>query len=192
MGIFGRILALFGIRRSAESVIQEIAGLPRQGEPMPEPEETCRVIPLSEEIVRFACGHDAPARFAVIFWGEPKEPTDEVLAARKECGECVLALWRPKLIRCARCGFPIGPGDPVALYEDDGRFKPERKTAVERDGRRRVIGCLRWDCCPSGAFFVGNWDGEKVRYRFHEGTSAAEYAFRTGEAVYVASTDDED
>ncbi len=183
LALFWLLRVVFGSRREA-SLESAVVSIPEAAsEKLPEPEEVCRVVAESEKIVRFVCGHDGPAEFAVSFWGEAMRPKPDILAKREKCGECVLAAFRPKLIRCALCGFAIGPGDGVAHYSDDSQFRKEWKTVVENSGQKYVIGCLRWDCCPSGGFFVGNWDGEKIAYRFPNGASNAEQALRTGESV---------
>jgi hypothetical protein len=181
MGLWIRIKSWLGIGNGVAAGSAVESGT--ESDEKPVSEEVCRVIAESDEIVRFACGHDGPAEFSVSFWGERKSPRPEILARREECGECMIAGFRPDLIRCALCGFAIGPGDGVALYTDDGHFREGWKTVVEERGHKSVIGCMRWDCCPSGAFFVGNWDGGKIVYRFPDGVSAAGQALRIRKPV---------
>jgi hypothetical protein len=50
------------------------------------------------------------------------------------------------------------PGDGVALYGKGSTGIHESATILD-DGVS-AVGCLRWDCCPSGGFFAGSWTEE--------------------------------
>jgi hypothetical protein len=77
----------------------------------------------------------------------------------RECPECFFKSLKAKAIRCAVCTLPIVPGDPVALYDAESKAVIKEHAKI-LDGS--AVGCLRWDCCPSGGFYCGNWDGEKI------------------------------
>lgn len=159
---------------------------PREAERSSEerpPSDECRVIPLTDELVRWACGHDAPARFRHDFYGTVREPKDEVFEEKEDCGDCMLALNERFVIRCVLCGHAIFPGEPVAAYGDDRRFKKTWKTYADEE-RTVVIGCMRWDCCPSGGFFSGTWTGRGIKSPFKTGSAAGD-AFAAGEPVFV-------
>lgn len=163
----------------------------RKPRPMPTPTDTCTVENKNGEEVEYECGHRHAERFTVNIFGEPITFTDAGYAIRELCAECFLARLRTGLIRCALCGFPIMPGDPVAVYGNNKKlFKKEWMTTVGegKDEDKGVIGCLRWDCCPSGGFFSGHWMGDHYVPAF-EGGNIADEVFRTGQAVYVDLND---
>jgi len=189
MGLFQRIRSLFqktgGNRRPSRAGLKSPGGMTvvascgGEHEELPEPTDELRVEPLSDELVTYKCGHRGADRYLLNAFGEELMPGEESLAAREKCPECLTADARANIIRCALCGHHIMPGEPVALYVDDGGFNPKWMTKLGRD----VVGCLRWDCCPSGGFFSGHWDGEKVLPAFGEYGSAVEQAFKTGQVV---------
>jgi len=111
-----------------------------------------------------------------------------MLRRRELCPDCLTAELRQVTIRCALCGFAIFPGEPVALY--GGPKSSFRGTAgtAEHDGQ--YVGCLRCDCCPSGGFFAGHWDGQRVVPAFAGGGSAAAEAMRTGQTVVCGDVSD--
>ncbi len=141
------------------------------------------VVKRAGKKVPYACGHIDSAKFRHDFYGEVREPTDEVFAAREKCGECMLASVKEFVIRCGACGFAILPGDPVALYVDAHHFSIVWKKIVREPPR--VVGCMRWGCCPSGGFFAGHWSESGFEPAFPGGASAAATAFATGTAVVV-------
>lgn len=63
------------------------------------------------------------------------------------CHDCVEKM----VIRCARCGKPIFPGDSVSIVHFEDKI-PEY--AVAHGGG--FIGCLRLDC-SCGGDFIGTW-----------------------------------
>lgn len=150
---------------------------------LPAVKETCEVIPESDERVQYQCSHSGWKAFRVSFWGEEIAPAPEFIEKREKCPDCMLEEALRVTIRCALCGFIIGPGDHVALYHDDGSFKTEW---VSRHGEA-AIGCMRWDCCPSGGFHAGKWDGKQFVPAYEHGSAAAQ-ALATGEVV-IANLD---
>lgn len=146
---------------------------------MPTPTETIEITAESTERATYACGHEGAATFEVSFYGEMKKPAEAYLLKRERCAACMVADARAKVIRCASCGFAICPGDPVALYVDDGQFRKEWSTRVDNN---QVMGCLRWDCCPSGGFFAGHWSAGVFKPAFGGRTAVAQ-AYATGETV---------
>ncbi len=146
---------------------------------------------LSDQVVRYGCGHDGPADFIGIFFGQEMRPTGAALKNREKCPDCVIAPLRERVIHCALCGLAILPGEPVALYAGPkSAFRKEPGWVVKHDGQ--AVGCLRWDCCPSGGFFAGHWDGSRVVSAFAGGNCAAAEAMRTGQAVVCGDTGDPD
>ncbi len=97
------------------------------------------------------CGHVGPRTFHLNIYGIRSV---EFNAKKVECPTCITARIKKEVIQCAVCGLPIGPGEGVALYSMVGPgIRKDIATYV--DGA--VIGCLRWNCCPSGGFFSGHW-----------------------------------
>ncbi len=141
------------------------------------------VVKRAGKKVPYACGHIDSAKFRHDFYGEVREPTDEVFAAREKCGECMLASVMEVAIRCAACGFVIWPGDPVALYVDNSSFNVAWKKTIEEPPQ--VVGCFRRGCCPSGGYFAGHWSESGFKPAFSGGASAAATAFSTGATVAV-------
>lgn len=100
---------------------------------------------------RYCCGHRGPGWFVLDMYGE-KTPKIE---RRNMCPECAILFLKEHVIRCALCGLSISPGEAVALYSRD--TKGIHTNIATHVGEQQVIGCLRWDCCPCGAFYAGNW-----------------------------------
>jgi len=141
--------------------------------------DECHIEPDSDAKVKYGCGHTSWRDFHGVFYGESYGPASKK-RGRDTCPECVLAKTLSLSIRCALCGLVIMPGAPVALYA--GPTSSFRKScATKHEGQ--FVGCLRWDCCPSGGFFAGHWDGEKVLPAFDGGNCAAAEALRTGRVV---------
>jgi hypothetical protein len=82
-------------------------------------------------------------------------------------------------IRCCLCGYGIVEGDGVALYHKNSSGINKEVATFVGDS---VVGCLLWDCCPSGGFYAGNWtlDGFKPRFG---GRTAAEESFHSGQVT---------
>jgi hypothetical protein len=74
---------------------------------------------------------------------------------RRRCADCGKEELGKIAIRCALCGLPILPGDPVSIYDVGGADIID--DIAHRVGES-VLGCNRWDCCTPGAF-AGHWGG---------------------------------
>lgn len=151
----------------------------------PQVSDECTVVPKSKDKVAFACGHEDFSVFAHNFFGAEFPVNAAFLRSRVKCGACMLAEVRPLLIHCAVCGRVIFPGDAVAVYDNDASFNKAWVTAADEKATG-VIGCLRMDCCPSGGFFAGHWNGRSFEPAFVHGNAALE-AFFTGQVVIVST-----
>lgn len=152
---------------------------------LPPLEEKLEVIPESDKKVRWGCGHMAWKKFFMNFWGERQYPARHVFRGRRLCPDCALEIFRRESIRCVLCGLAILPGHPVACY---GGGEGLRTDIATRTDKGDWLGCLRWNCCPSGGFFAGHWNGKKFIGAFDEGRAAAAEVFATGKAVAVGDT----
>lgn len=122
---------------------------------VPTPTDELAAIPLTDRRVTFRCGHVYAAAFMHNFYGELLQVWPDVLADRRQCGECMLASIAPLLARCARCGFSIVPGERVTVYAPEVATDPAWVTKTP-DGLG-VIGCLRPNCGPENVRFAGYW-----------------------------------
>lgn len=183
-GWISRVLAR--LRPSSKQPRLVMVASTQEPKPMPTPTDTCTVENKMGQEVEYKCGHRHAERYVLSLFGEIIEFKDVSFAKRELCADCNLARLRLGLIRCVICGFAIWPGDPVAVYADSRKFKKEWKTTVSKDKKDRVIGCMRWECCPSGGFFSGHWMGNHFAPAFTTGSAAAE-AFLTGKPVLVNS-----
>jgi hypothetical protein len=121
------------------------------------------------------CGHLGPQRASLNFWGNIREfeikrriwdTLKSVFGLRPiqynevPCPECIFKSMKEHAVRCALCGTGILPGEGVALYHSSGPI-PHFELATKVG--KCVVGCLGWNCCPSGGFFSGHWteDGFK-------------------------------
>lgn len=110
---------------------------------------------------KYRCGHRGARKYLIHLWGEQFTPGSK----KSICPACALDELQRTAVRCCLCGFPILPGAPVAVY-DLQSVKPKDYPFAIEDGKY-AVGCLRWDCCPSGGFFDGHWNGKSVdRYKF--------------------------
>lgn len=115
------------------------------------------------------CGHWGPEKFKITFWDLVFEKMGEgfvkkMRLSRKKisptlCPDCFLAWCQKHGIRCVICGGAILPGDGVALY-NLGTVPDGAKIARIDEF---AIGCLRMDCCASGALFSGYWTEDGFR-----------------------------
>lgn len=135
-----------------------------------------RALPASDEMKDFACGHRGISLYHMDLYGQVLHSNGK---SPEKCGQCAAEWFRSISRRCALCGLVIMPGDAVALYCPSRKFKRERVTEVKSG----VLGCMRWDCCPSGGFFAGHWTGQGFRPAFPDGQTVVERVFATGETV---------
>ena len=108
--------------------------------------EECRVEARSERLARFACSHEAPARYAMFIRNAHEEMEliveDSHPKFLERCGDCRLADVIRTATRCVSCSFVILVGQQVA--EDS-----------------RGLRCLA-DGCAGPFGFSGHWDGTRV------------------------------
>ncbi len=190
--MFRRIIEWFkNIGRNKKARRMEVVASTYEAKELPEPTDICALVDVSGVETDYQCGHRHPDHFAVNLYGEKFCLTDKKLAERQLCANCHLEMLKKFAIRCAKCGFAIMPGDGVALYCFNKKLfkKTAWITLVGDDKEKDVIGCLRWDCCPSGGFFAGHWTGERFKPAFVGGSAAAE-AMRTGKVVIVGDVGD--
>jgi hypothetical protein len=173
---------------SDAEVMELVASVGGPEEKPPECTDVLAAFALSDTKVKYACGHEYADKFGHDFYGEKCEVLETTLARRDLCGECMLDQVRPYIIRCAACGFSIWPDEPVAVYGNNGSFKKERCTTTSGGGG--VLGCMRMNCCPSGGFFAGRWNGQTLVPRFRGGGSLASQVMATGKAMVVNIDDD--
>ena len=98
---------------------------------------------------RYDCGHVGARWFSLHVFGEDVGKIRQT----ELCAECFVAWVKRHTIHCAMCGLPIFPGSPIALYEDNQKML----SCATEHSEGVVIGCLRFDCCPTAAFFSGHW-----------------------------------
>lgn len=181
MGIVIAVLVLIvKIRGTLLRREREAAGLPP-------PTDRFEAVPKSDKKVRYRCGHDGWKDYIGHFYGEEMEPMKGILKSRKKCPDCQVAEMKEVTRRCALCGLPIMPGSPVALYAGPASsFTKEWTTKVAR----YAMGCMRWDCCPSGGFFAGHWTGKEFRSAFDAGSAVAE-VMASGQTITVSDLNDQ-
>lgn len=136
-------------------------------------------------LVKHKCGHTAPPKIRACCYGSVIVSEEEVA---DNCGPCRIEILKRVAVRCGNCGFAILPGNPVAKYADGPYLKRPWSRVVLPDGG--VIGCLRGNCCPSGGFYVGTWNGENVVLAFPEGRTQAEEVMATGDTIMTTETPD--
>lgn len=186
-GLYAFVIRPVRRKRLAETSAPD----PESGRPMnpncnlPMPLEACVIHSREGKVIDYECGHQDTIEFQVDLYGK------SACRKRKEmdpkwCADCLLAEVKKISIRCGLCGYVIMPGDEVALYVDDKKLFPHAawKTLVED----QVVGCLRWDCCPSGGFLSGRWTPHGYKPLFKHGSMVGE-AFATGKPVIHNSDD---
>jgi hypothetical protein len=150
-------------------------------------------------IVFTKCGHLGPKKAVLNFWGNIRDfkiknsVWDNIKSIgglktiryhEVPCPECIFNSMREQAIRCALCGTGIIPGEGVALYHLSNPI-PHLELAT-RVGES-VIGCLGWNCCPSGAFFAGHWTEEGFRSAFKSGNCLATEVLVTGKPHFASN-----
>lgn len=139
-------------------------------------------------IVFNECGHMGSKEFEFDIWGnahkfglkkEQIKKRDGTSIAEGICPKCYFEKLKQVAIRCCLCGYGILPDDGIALYHKDSNgINSEVATFVGES----AIGCLLWDCCPSGGFFAGYWTFNGFKPAF-EGQTGAERAFSTRKII---------
>lgn len=137
------------------------------------------------------CGHQGARAFKFNIWGSINgfELNGEQIKREKGvdtsetlCPKCYFEKIKSATIRCCLCGSAILPGQGVALYHKNSRGINKKVATFVNDN---AVGCLLWDCCPSGGFFAGHWTFDGFKSAFNDGQTAVEKAFATGKAVVV-------
>ncbi len=113
---------------------------------------------------RYKCGHRGPGAFKIRIYGRTLLPNPK--KADRLCPDCSLEELKRESIRCCLCGSGIIPGEPVALYDAQSVVAKDYKFTVVDD--HLAVGCMLWDCAPSGLFFVGHWNGSEIDW--YQGT----------------------
>jgi hypothetical protein len=159
---------------------QVVVSVGPKPEPLPKATDHFGPVEQSAATVVWKCGHVAPASFAMDMYGEVHNLKQEHLNNKEKCGECLALETKAHSIRCGKCGLVIMPGEGLAIYHDSRKLFPNRHWITHH--RDSVVGCMRADCCPSGAFFFAIWNGEKIVPQF-EGLSVMEETVRTGKPM---------
>lgn len=149
----------------------------------------CEVRPVGKATAKYTCGHDGPREAIAVFYGEERPIKYDHDPSKNECVQCLFDAAMRVSIRCCFCGRIILPGEGVALYDpkiNPQIGKPDWATAILSG---QLIGCLSTHCCPSGAFFAGQWSTKGFRPAF-DGRNIAQEAMHTGKTVIVSNTDD--
>lgn len=133
---------------------------PEKEAPLPEPNDDIQIIGQSNDATLNECGHEGPKWYQLDVYGLPSIKIDD----RKICPACLIDYIRTYFTRCSLCGLLIQPGDGVALYSELSNSL-KYKAVAARVGNS-FVGCLRWDCCPSGGFFAGYWTGQGFQSAF--------------------------
>lgn len=143
-----------------------------------ESDDRLEIVERSESEADYPCGHRGSESYRVHVYGLLSRD----FKGSERCPDCRLAEAKEFIIRCALCGLPIVPGDSVAMYyKTSGGLKIEIGHKIDDS----YVGCLRWDCCPSGGLFVGHWTGKDIKPYFSSGLSTAAQVMSTGRAVVV-------
>ena len=124
--------------------------------PLPQSHDHISLTERSGSKRKYKCGHIGPKWYKLDIYGiESLEMNNKRV---DECPACLVARLNRHVIRCALCGLPISPGESVALYhKDSSSVRKDVATIVDENA---AVGCLRWDCCPSGGFLAGHWSEE--------------------------------
>ncbi|MBI4435735.1 hypothetical protein HY630_03620 [Candidatus Uhrbacteria bacterium] len=125
----------------------------------------------------------------VLFTSKPNfEQHDGLLAWLRrtsvpgQCTACRFVAEFQGAIECAYCHEVIFPGDPVSTYSPMADELPEGFEARATRTCNGFVGCMGWECCPTGGFFSGEWTAEGIRTGFATGTAAGD-AFKGGGIV---------
>lgn len=94
--------------------------------------------------------------------------------SKLDCMLCEGKEALPHAIICASCGSPIFRGDPVSLYTNSASDNPFARYATKTSDGQATVNCMGWDCCPSGAFFAGHWNGDGILSPFATGSAVGD------------------
>ncbi|MFA6042515.1 MAG: hypothetical protein WC786_02405 [Patescibacteria group bacterium] len=150
------------------------AGAVPQPEKLPTAHDEVKIVQQSEMLRIYSCGHRGSKEYALDIYGQVSQRITDT----SDCPMCRVARIKKHTIRCAACGLPIFPGEGVALYAFDGELFDRNKCTFVKES---VLGCMRWDCCPSGAFFAGNWSEQGFVPRFAGNNTMGEQCVQDNE-----------
>lgn len=152
-------------------------------------DETITFKETSDTVAIFnECGHKCSIGFEFNIWGnvnglklksERVKKVNGIETAEGLCPKCYFEKLKQTAIRCCLCGYAILPSDGIALYHKNSNGINKKVATFIGDS---AVGCLLWDCCPSGGFFAGHWSFEGFKSAF-DGQTGAEKAFSTGKVV---------
>jgi len=108
----------------------------------------------------YKCGHAGARKFTVFAHGMSISPHNDRMY--DFCPECFLKKARREIIKCARCGLPIFPGQGVALYPKQHAIHHNGIGIVEDS----VVACLREECTDA-VLFSGYWTGNEYEPYFN-------------------------
>ena len=104
------------------------------------------------------CGHEMKLEDNVkVFDQEVRIKTQLRDGQPDYCLDCLVKM----AIRCAWCGEPILPGEPITLYSLSpivlDKTRPDYTVKYLDGDRLCYVGCMRWNCADSGADRAGSW-----------------------------------
>lgn len=133
----------------------------------------------SSGVVSCDCGHMGYESFELHLLG-----VTYTISGSKRCPNCTIEYFIKDVIRCASCGLPILPDEPIALYGLEGKHHPWTcYISKEGEPSKSVIGCLRWECCDSGAYFAGHWSVDGFRPIYGHGGTMLDECLKTEQSV---------
>lgn len=98
------------------------------------------------------CGHKTKLLTRVNVFGQTVFLS---LNKKKEIRYCA-SCHAKAVIKCAWCGEPILPDEPITLYTPKKDFKVPEYAVVYNQEPLQLVGCLGWECC-SGIDRAGFW-----------------------------------
>ncbi len=113
-------------------------------------------------MIRAECGHETELSGTVKSFGAEKQYQLKVEGGKVHiCLRCL----GDAAIRCAWCGKPIFPGDPVTLYGPVEKgiavpgkeYKPPAYAVVHTSDPLHLIGCARTGCMQAPTDKKGFW-----------------------------------
>lgn len=95
--------------------------------------------------VKCNCGHTSPRRKIIFILSEEYSLSFKGKGNPELCPDC----WARMAIKCAWCGKPIMPFDPITLYspKNPDDFEIPKHAVVYSENPLRLVGCLRWEGC---------------------------------------------
>lgn len=177
-GIFSAVLVLVGFKirnvvraRSA----RKQAALERRAET-----DRCYAITDSDVSMQYDCGHMAPTPFKLSIHGRV---TGDITYTDR-CPDCAIKDAKHGMIRCASCGGPIFPTQPVAVMTIYDSYV-QRLDVATHVSDTEVICCIAMDTCDLGPCVSGQWMGDHYESFFESGNGLIEEAIATNKPAIV-------